>query len=74
MSEEINITMEPIAVKPDVAAKLLDMSTSKIYDLIHRADFPAFKSGGCTRISVAGLRRWVEEQTGQPQPEREVGP
>ena len=70
MAGELN--MEPIAVSAEAAAELLSVSRSTIYELFHRADFPSFKYGGRTLVSVAGLRRWVDAQTERAQAEREA--
>ena len=56
--------LEPLAVSAPEAARLLGVSRPTIYQLINRADFPAFKVGARTLISVAGLERWVEAQAG----------
>lgn len=54
---------EPIAVSAPEAARLLGVSKPKIYDLMHREDFPAFKVGSRTLVSVDGLRDWVRKQS-----------
>ena len=54
--------MEPMAVSAPEAARLLGVSKPKVYELMNRADFPAFKLGGRTLISVDGLRKWIQEQ------------
>lgn len=57
------VCVEPIAVRPAEAAKMLGISRVKAYDLIARADFDgAFKLGGCTLISVEALKNWVNKQ------------
>ena len=56
--------MEPLAVSAEEAARLLGVSRSKVYKLMGRDDFPDFKLGNRTLISVDGLRRWVEKQAG----------
>lgn len=56
--------IEPMAVSAAEAARLLGVSRPKVYELLNREDFPAFKLGGRTLISVDGLRRWVERQAG----------
>lgn len=48
--------MDKLAVSPAECAQLLGVSRPKVYDLIHRSDFPAFKLGTRTLISVEGLR------------------
>ncbi len=54
---------EPMALSITEAAKLLGISRPTLYNLLHRADFPAFKLGGRTLISTEGLREWVRAQT-----------
>ena len=57
--------MEPLAVSAPEAARLLGISKPTLYQMMRREDFPAFKLGGRTLISVAGLREWVQKQAGQ---------
>ena len=52
--------LEPMAVSAVEAARLLGVSKPKVYELMGREDFPAFKLGGRTLISVEGLRAWVK--------------
>lgn len=54
--------LEPMAVSAPEAARLLGVSKPKVYELMNRADFPAFKLGGRTLISVDGLREWIRNQ------------
>lgn len=54
--------LEPLAVSAAEAARLLGVSRPKVYNLMSREDFPAFRLGGRTLISVEGLRRWVAAQ------------
>lgn len=55
--------LPPLAVSPAECAKLLGISRPKVYDLINQGDFPSFKLGSRTLISVDGLRAWVSKQT-----------
>jgi len=55
--------LEPLAISALEAARLLGVSKPKVYELMGRADFPSFKVGGRTLVSVAGLREWVKKQT-----------
>lgn len=55
--------LEPLAVSPAECARLLGVSRSKVYDLINRGDFPSFKVGTRTLISVEGLRVWIAKQS-----------
>ena len=54
--------MEKIAVSVQEAAEMLGMCPKTVYQLTRRADFPAFKTGNRTIISVEGLREWVKAQ------------
>lgn len=55
--------LEPVAISPSKAAELLGVSRPTVYTLMKRADFPAFKVGSRTLVSVEGLRDWVEKQS-----------
>ena len=54
--------LEPLAVSAEEAARLLGISKPSVYQLIGRADFPSFKLGRRTLVSVEGLREWVRGQ------------
>ena len=43
-------------------AAALGVSRPKVYNLLHRKGFPAFRVGGRTLVSVDGLREWVAAQ------------
>ena len=55
--------LEPLAVSAPEAARLLGVSKPTVYQMMNREDFPAFKVGARTLISVEGLREWVKKQT-----------
>jgi excisionase family DNA binding protein len=50
-----SIKSEFVFVKPVRAAKLLDMSKSKIYEMIQRNEIPFVRLGGCLRIPMSAL-------------------
>lgn len=56
---------EPLAVSVSEAARMLGVSRPTVYALIRRADFPSFKVGQRTLISVDGLRSWIATQAEQ---------
>ena len=58
-------TLEPLAVSAAEAARLLGISRPTVYQLMGRADFPSFKVGNRTLISVDGVRRWVAGRAGE---------
>lgn len=55
---------EKMAVSVTEAAALLGVSRPTVYQLMRRADFPAFRVGARCLISREGLARWVDEQAG----------
>lgn len=55
--------LDPLAVSPAECVRLLGISRPKVYDLLHQNDFPSFKLGSRTLISVDGLREWISRQT-----------
>ena len=57
--------LEPLAVSAPEAARLLGGSKPTVDQLMNRADFPAFKIGTRTLISVEGLREWTRKQVSQ---------
>ena len=54
--------LEPLAVSVSEAARLLGISRPTVYQYIGRDDFPSFKLGTRTLVSVEGLREWVKAQ------------
>ena len=53
-----------LAVSVSEAAALLSVSRPTMYEITKRADFTAaFRVGGRTLVSVAGLQSWIEQQT-----------
>lgn len=55
-------TLQKLAYSVDEAAQVLGVSRSTVYNLIHRADFPALKVGNRQLISREGLAEWVRKQ------------
>ena len=54
---------ERMALSPQEAAEVLGVSRPKVYELMHRADFPSFAVGSRRLIPTEGLREWVRNQT-----------
>ncbi|GBF68269.1 DNA binding domain excisionase family [Lawsonibacter asaccharolyticus] len=57
--------LEPLAVSAPEAARLLGVSKPTVYQMMNREDFPAFKVGARTLISVEGLREWIRKQVNE---------
>lgn len=51
-----------LALSVTEAAEALNVSRPTVYQLMRRADFPAFRVGRRTLISRSGLERWIEAQ------------
>ena len=51
-----------LAYSPTETAQVLGVSRPTVYNLLKRADFPCFKLGTRTLVSVEGLRDWVRKQ------------
>src|ERR1700683_4040961 len=60
-----SIKSEFVFVKPVRAAKLLDMSKSKIYEMIQRNEIPYVRLGGCLRIPMSALDDLVAKARGE---------
>ena len=54
--------LEPLAISTEEAARVLGVSRPTVYQLMGRADFPSFKIGSRSLISVEGLRQWITKQ------------
>lgn len=61
----MDMKLDPLAVSAAEAARLLGVSKPTIYQYIRRSDFPAFKLGTRTLVSVEGLREWVNRQAAE---------
>lgn len=51
--------VERLTMSVAEAAVELGVSTKKMYDVVHRRDFPTVKIGTRIRVSREGLREWV---------------
>lgn len=59
------LTEQFVFVKPVRAAKLLDKSKSKIYEMIQRREIPSVRLGGCLRIPVSAIHDLVARAKGE---------
>ena len=56
------LSMEPLLVRVEEAARLLSLSRSTIYEMLDRGELPSVRCGAARRIPLAALRAWVERQ------------
>lgn len=54
--------LDKLAYSPSETAAVLGISRPTVYALLKRSDFPSFKVGSRTLVSVEGLRAWVSTQ------------
>lgn len=62
MAVEQNSAVKKVALSIDETAAALGVSRPTVYNLLHKQDFPSFRVGGRTLVSVDGLRAWVAAQ------------
>lgn len=63
MSTKTNITNYedlPVAMTPEHVARVMGMSKSNVYQLMHSAAFPSFKVGRKLYVSKNAFIRWLE--------------
>ena len=54
----------PLFLNAEMAAKLLGISLSSAYELMHETSFPALRVGSRIVVPKEKFCRWVESQTG----------
>ncbi len=65
---------QPILLKAEQAAKLLNLSRSKFYELMTADEVPGVvRIGRSVRISRAALERWVRDRAGDRAPRPAAG-
>jgi len=56
--------MESLLLKAEEAARLLQLSRSKVYAMLKDGDLPSIRIGRSVRISQEALRAWVTDRSG----------
>lgn len=56
--------IEKLTLSVDEAAALLGISKPTCYQLVRRADFPAFKIGNRTLVNRRLLEQWIDREAG----------
>ena len=54
----------PLFLNAEMTAKLLGISLSSAYELMHEASFPTLRVGSRIVVPKEKFRQWVEAQTG----------
>lgn len=58
------VVIEPIGVRAVTAAKMIDCSVAKLYQLISKGELETFKVGADDRVTVASIRKYAESKKG----------
>ncbi len=53
----------PLFLNAVLVSKVLDVSPSSVYELMHKSEFPALKIGSRMVVSKEKFIQWVEEHT-----------
>ena len=66
MKESVYTAYEdlPLFLNAETVAKLLGISISSSYELMHEKDFPALRIGNRVVVPKEAFIRWVEQHTG----------
>ena len=54
----------PLFLNAELVAKVLGISISSVYELMHEASFPALRVGSRIVVPKEKFCQWVESQTG----------
>jgi excisionase family DNA binding protein len=53
---------QPLLLRAEEVAELLQISCSKVYEMINAGELPAVRIGRSVRVHRETLRKWLEEQ------------
>lgn len=53
---------EPLVVAPREACRLLSISHTRLYELLHEGQFETYRYGRSRRITTASIRAYIERQ------------
>lgn len=57
--------MEKLTLSVAEAAKIVGISTSRMYQIVKIKGFPCIQIGKRLRVSAKGLERWLEEKAAE---------
>ncbi len=57
--------MDPILLKVEECARVLNLGRSKVFEMIRRGELPVVRFGRSVRVPVVALRELIEQQTDQ---------
>lgn len=60
-----NYKVLPLFLNAETLSKLLSVSVSSSYELMHEKDFPAMRIGSRLVVPKEKLRLWIDEKVGK---------
>jgi excisionase family DNA binding protein len=60
VADDVAVQVPKVAVRPETAARMLEVSRDKIYELIASGALPSFKIGGSRRIAVEDVHAYIQ--------------
>ena len=59
--------IEPLLLRISEVVKMLNLSRSKVYDLIARGELPSIRIGRSCRVPRTALHAWLASQVSTPE-------
>ena len=63
----------PVLMRPTDVARLLNLSTERVYQLIRARELPSVRVGGALRIPRPAWEKWLATKSAEAQPDPEAG-
>jgi excisionase family DNA binding protein len=61
-SRRQSVAVTPLIVAPNVAAQMLGVSRSHLYELLKRGELVSFADGGARRVLVSSITDYIERK------------
>lgn len=66
--DTLTVDVEPLAVRPAKAARMLDCSRVYLYQLINAGAIDSYTDGVARKITVASIHRYIERKLKENSP------
>jgi len=68
MNSEVTTGDQPILLRAEQAAKLLNLGRTTVFALMASGELPCVRIGRAVRVPRAAVERWVRERSGDGEP------
>jgi excisionase family DNA binding protein len=58
-----NVTLGPLLVRVEDAARMLSLSRSIVYEMLNSGELPSVRRGSARRIPLAAIHAWIAANT-----------